>query len=178
MEAIVSIITHPTRSLRITTLVLIVLAVTAVAVVALAPRGESRAEAGQWLNFTGPGSGYVEVPDAPGLNPTAAITLEAWVNLRSYGQFGARDYCPTIVGKDFLSAYWLGVCGGRLRLFVRNQDVNGLATLPLDTWTHVAATYDGTTAAIYINGALDSSTALVRPARSRPAAIPCASGRT
>ena len=158
MEAIVSVITHPTRSLRITTLVLIVLAVTAVAVMALAPRGESRAEAGQWLNFTGPGSGYVEVPDAPALNPTAAITLEAWIYLQSYDHFGTALFCPTIAGKDYQEAYWFGVCDGRLRLIVRDPiTLDGTAILPLNTWTHVAGVYDGSEMRLYINATLDAS---------------------
>ncbi len=150
-------ITHPKLSRRSIPAGAALLALAALAALFLL-RGESRAEAGQFLNFPGPGSGYVEVPDAPALNPTAAITLEAWLNLRSYDNFGAAPFCPTIAGKDFQESYWFGVCDGRLRLIVRDAiALDGTDVLPLNTWTHVAGTYDGSVMRLHINATLDAS---------------------
>ena len=36
---------------------------------------------GAWLTLSGPTSGYIQVPSSPDLNPTSAITVEAWVNI-------------------------------------------------------------------------------------------------
>ena len=38
--------------------------------------------------------------------------------------------------------------------------LSGTQTIPLNTWTHVAATYDGTTMRVYRNGILIGSRAL------------------
>jgi hypothetical protein len=134
------------------------LAAAVAAALALGGGGRTGAQSGEWLGFSGPGSGWVEAPHDPALNPTTAITLEAWVFLTSYEPFGARDFCPTIIGKDFQESYWMGVCGGRLRMFVRPDFyLDSAGAVPLGVWTHVAGSYDGATLALYIDGVLDTS---------------------
>jgi hypothetical protein len=98
-------------------------------------------------------SGYLEVPYAPELNPSGGeITIEAWVK-RNDG-----DRNETVVGNGYINSYWLGFSSsGKLNFhphgYSSGVDSNG--TVPAGFWTHIAATYDGTTRRYYINGILD-----------------------
>lgn len=88
-----------------------------IALLAVSGRPGSEAAA-QPLNgylVTGAGKGYVEIPHDPALNPTGAITIEAWVYPTSLGP------CRSIVGKGYDTAYWLGVCSSNLRFYGRGS---------------------------------------------------------
>jgi Zn-dependent metalloprotease len=65
--------------------------------------------------------------------------------------------CQTIVGKDFTSGYWLGLCNGRVRYYTNGSGTSrdGNAVLPAGEWSHVAVTYDLATRCYYVNGVLD-----------------------
>ncbi len=110
------------------------------------------------------GGGHVRVPDAASLHLTNALTVEAWV-------------FPTIVNgsqHDIVSK-WDGVVNfnqrsyseaigtdGRALLALSTDGINNLGTvfsantIPINQWTHLAATYDGTVLKMYVNGALQS----------------------
>lgn len=109
----------------------------------------------QAASFNGTDS-YVAVPDNPELNPTSAVTVEAWIKPTDYGS------CGTIYGKNWQQSIWFGFnCGPRLRFYPgrgAGSRLDGNTVIPLNQWTHVAATFDGTTTCIYINGVLDNST--------------------
>ncbi len=140
-------------SLRIGSLVLLIVVAAAAAMFSRGDESQAR-PSGEVLHFPGPGTGYIEVPHDPALNPTDAITIEAWVYLESHS-------CGGIVGKDYIEAYWLGDCGsgGQLRFYPRaGSSEDGINPIPLNAWTHVAVTYDSTTMNFYINGDLDRST--------------------
>jgi hypothetical protein len=94
---------------------------------------------------------FVEVPDDASLQLTSAITLDAWIS------------SPTLSGRiiDKVTAfsgdgYLLDMVGERLRLFVGGDSVMSSATLPPNTFTHVAGVYNGTTLAVYVNGTLSA----------------------
>lgn len=84
-----------------------------------------------------------------------AYTIEAWVYPTSYANY------PTIVGNDYTQSFWLGLnLSGGIRFYPRGGTYEDIATtVPLDTWSHVAATYDAVGGwAIYVNGiAIDAA---------------------
>ena len=56
---------------------LAVLAVAVATLVAIASSASpTEAQTGEYLHFTGPGTGWIAVPDAPALNPTTAMTID------------------------------------------------------------------------------------------------------
>jgi hypothetical protein len=93
----------------------------------------------------------VVVANAPELNPSGAITIEAWVRpLRLEG-------CQTIVDKASVVGYWLALCNGRIQFQPSGvlTERTGHLTVPLGEWSHVAVTFDGHTRRYYLDGALD-----------------------
>jgi hypothetical protein len=105
------------------------------------------------LSATNPG--YAAIPDSPALDPTNAITIELWVS-----DSDADSQCRSLVGKDYLHAYWVGICGRTLRTYLQGSTsvFNG-GTIPQGELTHIAVTYDGATRRHYINGELVASKA-------------------
>jgi hypothetical protein len=110
---------------------------------------------GKALDFNG-SSDYVEVPHSDSLSITGDITIVAWIYKRSDAIHGG-----TILGKWRQNGevwsyvlYGLGDGGGgwRLRWDDASQtNLEGPYQLPNDEWLHYAATYDGSTMAVYEN---------------------------
>jgi len=117
----------------------------------LAPAGVATAQPfGAWFTSTGTSGKYVQVLDSPDLSPTAQITVEAWVsNVNDLSQS-----CRSIVGKDYTSALWIGICNGKLRSYIKGIASHiDAGTVPANgQWTHIAVTYDGVNRVHYING--------------------------
>lgn len=114
----------------------------------LAAAGSSEAQPfGSWMQLDGT-SGYVEVPDSAALNPTAAITIEGWISISASGP------CASIVGKNYVQAWWVGICGQTLRSYTHGVPTSYDAGIVTTAWTHFAVTSDGTTRKHYINGEL------------------------
>lgn len=90
---------------------------------------------GTSLFISGTSPAYVQVPHNAELDPSAEMTLEAWIRRSVVG-------CQTILGKDYTSSYWFGMCSGVLRFYsggaASAQD--GVTTIPANIWTHVAVT--------------------------------------
>ena len=93
------------------------------------------------------------VPDAPALDATTGLTIDAWINTA----IDVVEPTGRIVDKvnPFQEdGYLLDLVGGRLRMQVgRSAALTGvLATA--GTFTHVAGVYDGTRIALFVNGVL------------------------
>ena len=111
-------------------------------------------EVGQAFKFAA--NGYVQVPYNSNLDPTAGITVDAWVGPTSLQQSAliinhrsaANDSGYTLeqhVGNDG-KILW--------NVFVNGSSVSVISssTLPIGFWTHIAGTFDGTVAKLYFNG--------------------------
>ena len=126
---------------------------------------------GPWaLSFTNGASMYVNVPNAAPLNFTSAITLAAWIRptqMATASILNKATFASSVFGYE-LDLSTTGV--PFVRLFNDTQAPGGgrlNATIPYPTdgttWMHVAATYDGATIKMYINGALNVTRASTSP---------------
>ena len=87
------------------------------------------------------------------------VSFSAWVKGDSWGSGSAAN---TIVRKGDTNPNNFGfqVSDGRVELLLDGSDAAGIrgnTVLSTGQWYHVAATWDGTTAKIYVNGVLDNS---------------------
>src|SRR5207248_7467717 len=110
---------------------------------------------GQAFNFDASTNSGVIVPSTPSLNPTEAITIDAWVNPSSYPNTG-----PAVVRKDTntvgTTQYSLSV-GDGVNTGVLHCNIGGSigatgGSVPLNQWSHVACTYNRQNLRAYVNG--------------------------
>ena len=109
---------------------------------------------GNALSFNGT-SARVTVPDSASLDLTSAMTLEAWVFptagpgvWRDVIYKGPDDIYYLMSSSDSSTPAAGGIFSGPLY---------GTSTLPLNVWSHLAATFDGTILRLYVNGIQVSS---------------------
>jgi glucose/arabinose dehydrogenase/chitodextrinase len=114
---------------------------------------------GNALSFNGTNA-KVTVPDAPPLHLTNRMTLEAWVNpttnnavWRDVVYKGVDDVYYLMGSSDEGGPSTGGTFSGPLSL---------PSPLPMNTWSHLASTYDGQTLRLYVNGNLSSSRAVTQ----------------
>ena len=98
---------------------------------------------------------------------TTGITMDAWVkpnSIKLYSRVVSREFHPTACTYPFV-AFDIDVrgdAGNRAVFFVSTSDavlhqITGTSVIPIGAFTHLAATYDGSVARLYVNGVLESS---------------------
>lgn len=111
---------------------------------------------------------YVEVPDAPELNPVEAMTVDVWLYPR------AASYASPIIKKageglnqlhGFALEYAASPSSGVMfwAYTAAGWQPSGPAAVPLNAWSHVAGVFDGSQVLLYVNGALRGSRRLAMP---------------
>jgi hypothetical protein len=108
---------------------------------------------GNGLSFNGT-SNMVSISASPSLNLTTGMTLEAWVNPSANSGFRTvimkeipNHHSWALESNDDLSRPGVWVYIGNT-----TSNTRGVAALPLNTWTHIAGTYDGSVLRFYVNG--------------------------
>jgi hypothetical protein len=119
------------------------------------------------LSFTGSLGSWVTINDSRSLDLTKGMTLEAWVDpttLRSPDQ----DWVATIskehqnssndIAYALYAANGTGTpAAGHILVGSADYGTQGTSTISTKTWTFLAATYDGSTLKMYVNGTLVGS---------------------
>jgi hypothetical protein len=111
------------------------------------------------------GASFVTIPPAASLNLTTGMTLQAWV----YPTATPTNW-STVLLKEQPGALVYGLYAGsptnRPSIYCNistsssgEQGFAGPSALPLNTWSHLAGTYDGATLRLYVNGAVVASQA-------------------
>ena len=100
---------------------------------------------------------YVYVPDQPTFTFAGGLTAAAWVKLNKLGDV------RTIIRKreDGTSTFVLATNDKNYQMVIRlssGKAVSVTAKATTNTWTHVAATYDGQDLKLYVNGVLAAKT--------------------
>src|SRR2546430_8577082 len=121
---------------------------------------------GSALVFDGT-STSVTVPSSASLGLTTGMTLEAWV-YPTVAPTGWR----AVIDKDVDGYYLMAASATDDRPAVGgtftagNQNVMTPSGLAVNTWTHLAATFDGTMVRLYVNGVQVASQAQATPLRT------------
>jgi PKD repeat protein len=121
--------------------------------------GATRTSAGRRggaLEFNGTSS-FVSVNPTPAMDLTSGMTLSAWVKPTALG-----GWRPIILKSEL--SYVLHGSGSQSSApnvggTFASANLFGPVALPLNTWSHLAATYDGATLRLYVDGNLVASRA-------------------
>jgi chitodextrinase len=116
---------------------------------------------GSALSFNG-SNAWVTVPDSPSLDLTSGMTLEAWVEPTQLGGWRTalikEAPSQTELSYGLYASTDVGPASGHVLVgSPPDTFAQGTTTSPLGTWTHVAATYDGSKLRVYVNGVKEAS---------------------
>lgn len=125
---------------------------------------------GQALKFQSANTQWIDIHtnQPSSLNLTQAVSVAAWVDITGTGSV------DTVLAKGYFTSlqYDLDVhlqSGGSWVVGASLKNAAGTTvalasatTVPVNSWTHVAFTYDGNTVRIYVNGVADANTAALQ----------------
>ena len=98
----------------------------------------------------------VSIADAADLDLSTGMTLEAWVYPSTVATWRSLIFKSNGANDLAYALYAFSDGANTPRGFVNiggaQQDIGGGSTLPVNTWTHLATTYDGSTLRVYVNG--------------------------
>jgi len=122
---------------------------------------------GNAVEFSGEQGGWVEVPDSPSLDITDEITLMAWVYptqftgeyLRIVVKTYVGDVAPWMVYGFYEEGGSNGMIGFIISVGKQQKGLLAPHRIPLNQWTHIAATYDGKEQRLYYNGEVKATIA-------------------
>lgn len=106
--------------------------------------------------YDGSSTNIIRYLPAPWMSSTNVhLTVEAWVYCEDL------DYAQTFVARHNSTNLWFGLYENRLRFYRSGGTfADSDATLVVRRWTHVAVTYNGSTAKFFINGTNAGTSAL------------------
>jgi chitodextrinase len=114
--------------------------------------GSSAGRFGNAVSFNGRNSSVI-VPDSTSLHLASAATLEAWVKPSKLANWNSVVFKA---GSGwYAAALYANTDTNRPSgdLFTNaDKEVFGSSQLPLNVWTHLATTYNGSSLALYVNG--------------------------
>jgi glucose/arabinose dehydrogenase len=127
-----------------------------------APTWTTQGRYGNAISFDGVND-FVAAPDSASLDLTTTGTIEAWVRLNAVGRWHGL-IAKGNANADSAHNYALEVTNlNRARCILGDggsfQVLDSTVTLAAGTFRHLACTWNGTTLALYVDGALNASTA-------------------
>ena len=102
---------------------------------------------------------YINMSNSASLQFTSSLTIEAWINLESFGS-GADVDVVLRKGEANPNDYQLAIHDQKLALMIEENDDAGLESstnLAATTWYHLTGTWNGSIRRVYLNGSEDGS---------------------
>jgi chitodextrinase len=115
---------------------------------------------GDALSFNGSNS-VVTIPASASLDPTGAVTVEAWVRpdtVSSWRAVAVKEQTSSSLSYGLYSSSNAGPAA--LAYTSGEKHATTSSSLPTAAWSHIAAVYNGSALSIYVNGVLSSQTSV------------------